>query len=182
MNKSMIAIGALLALSGCWWDDAPETYQGTATVSLDNGTKVVQDFACDFRAQQATRSCDLQLVLTRFTADNKPPIVNPVVINVAVSAHAREEGRYMVVVTPPFPELNWRQRSFQHDLEHWNLSTEPSARTETGLPAYIATEENLATGFDFSFVFPMGSTLSDAATAGDVELKWEPVPAASLSS
>ena len=173
MNKSMIAIGALLALSGCWWDDAPETYQGTATVSLDNGTTLVQDFACDFRAQQVTRRCSFNI---QFSGEDMPQD-NRVEMDVAIFAHAREEGRYMVTVESPFPDKSWRARLSDHQLMPWDLSQVPEAKTETGEPAFVTTTDGLMNGFSVPVAFHLFNE-----SAGAIQLKWEPVPAASLSS
>jgi len=215
VNKSMIAIGALLALSGCWWDDAPETYQGTATLTFANGEAVSEKFECDFRAQQATRSCKFVIpyeMASWVQIERKPvedtegkggmyrqmfgtdQVMNELkarfgakkMVEVTLDAHARKEGRYLLL-----PLLGTA----------WRAETPPSATREgTNYRYYIAQDEQLLSGWSMSYAYDNESYLNfvrsitqkgvwdffemtySGPDSASLAIQWEPVPAASLSS
>ncbi|OSQ39093.1 hypothetical protein [Thalassospira sp. MCCC 1A01428] len=182
MKKIIAALLCLMPLAGCWWDSAPETYKGTAEIKFDNGQTVSRDFQCDFRAQQATRSCDFSIDLAKDEiqqAFEQDFSMFKVVLNFSITANARKEDRYMITVQPPFPEQSWRVRWLQYDLFPWKLEAEPVARTEANVPAYVVDADQLDEGFPISLLF---DTRPKAMTNLEVVIKWKSVPANSLSS
>lgn len=226
MKKLICALAALLPLSGCWWNDAPETYKGVATLTFDNGDAVTRDFACDFRGQQAKRicsfavsfrderyavkvpewecgykspsykdACDSMRIMQQpdFDAAQKriaglyDSALNNRSIIVRIDAHARKEDRYLVFISSELP---------------WYRVSNPTVPTDNGEMAYLANSTQLDEGVshelkvdklefflsrvikkieldnkgDMSFdplAAPMKATL---------KIRWEPVPANSLTS
>ena len=178
MKKLICALATLLPLSGCWWNDAPETYKGVATLTFENGGTFTQDFACDFRAQQALRLCEFAI---SFVGDERAESAVPkgmtFGMNVGISGHGRKEERYMLTMEAPYPELTWRQRIFQRMMIPWSVNPEPVAKTEEGKPAQIVTADNLEEGVVTTLEFR-----TTKAEQGLLKIKWEPVPANSLTS
>ncbi len=181
MKKLIATLICLMPLAGCWWDSAPEAYKGTAEIKFDNGQTASRDFQCDFRAQQATRKCDFSIDFNKEEMQKafKEDYPAKVVLNFSISANGRKEDRYMITVQPPFPDKSWRVRFLQYDLFPWKLKAEPVARTEENVPAYVVDANQLDEGFPISLLF---DTRPKAMTNLEVEIKWEPVPANSLSS
>ncbi|WOI08936.1 hypothetical protein [Thalassospira lucentensis] len=218
MKKLICALATLLPLSGCWWNDAPETYKGVATVTFDNGESFSHDFACDFRAQQATRHCDFVLSFKKkdwisvgvksgreseiISEDIKSylPVYNHVKvgdglrqrvakdgrISVTIDAHAREEGRYMLLTA----------------FDGWWLANTPATATREGSRQtyYVLENDGLSEGFTMGFkprfsfyvenlkystkrgVWEYWDVQYDGPTSAKLDIRWEPVPANSLTS
>ncbi|PKR50460.1 hypothetical protein [Thalassospira marina] len=182
MKKLIAALFCLMPLAGCWWDSAPETYKGTAEIKFDNGQTVNRDFQCDFRAQQATRSCDFEIKLSQEEMRKgfgKTYGQTTLVLDMAIAAHSREENRYLITFQSPYSDMSWGVRTLQYDLLPWELKSKPVARTEQNVPAYVVKTEQLEQGFPVSITLPM---LNEPNNIVQVNTRWEPVPANSLSS
>jgi hypothetical protein len=186
MKKLIATLICLMPLGGCWWDSAPETYKGTAEIKFDNGQTASRDFQCDFRAQQATRKCDFSIDLNKEEMQKafEDYSDDKVVLNFSISANGRKEDRYMITVLPPFfgessDELSRAERMLRNNLLPLKLKSVPVARTENNIPAYVVDADQLEDGFPISIIVFM---LTGTDSTVQITIKWEPVPANSLSS
>ncbi|WOI08937.1 hypothetical protein [Thalassospira lucentensis] len=222
MKKLICALATLLPLSGCWWNDAPETYKGVATVTFDNGESFSQDFTCDFRAQQATRHCDIKFhfdmknwisaeridfpqaekeklgfyyasMENQFgsakAGENLRKSASKGSIEISIDAHARKDDRYL---------LNMMMGSW------WSPDQYPTAPREgTNYKFYVLEDDALGEGFEMGFssnfedlvefrkfvtpplqraVWKFFRLQYHGPARANVEIRWEPVPANSLTS
>ena len=101
------------------------------------------------------------------------------VLDMAIAAHSREENRYLITFQSPYSDMSWGVRTLQYDLLPWELKSKPVARTEQNVPAYVVKTEQLEQGFPVSITLPM---LNEPNNIVQVNTRWEPVPANSLSS
>lgn len=177
MWRFLAALPLVAALSGCWWDSAPEVYQVKIAYSEGGNITRSDAFICDFRGQSSTRTCRGSIAWSnehfRLEANSENPAFDKIasVVNAEhvqrkfadltteyvsffIDAHARKEGRYQI----------------QLDLHKTvKPSQKITAADDRGNPVIIATDAQLREGINV----PYQSASDDLADAVAWQFKLE---------
>lgn len=169
MWRFLAALPLVAALSGCWWDSAPEVYQVKIAYSEGGNITRSDAFICDFRGQSSTRTCrgsiawsnehfrlegnadnpaydKIAKVVDSVNVQNKFADLTTEYVSFSINAHARKEGRYQLLL------------NLHKTVEP---AQEATATDDKGRPVFIVTDAQLRE----SITVPYKSAYDDLAEA-----------------